>query len=254
MICLLRTAPARSLTLPTLAGALLISAQVAAQETVRGEAERLIADRPGLGDGAWTIAPDVWLLELGATASDTGPDRIGETSALLRIGVADFELRLSLPAPVFSVAGEDTQFTDAGLGIKLPLGDAANWQWALIAGLGYPTGTDAVTDEELNGYATLVGETALSGNLGFTLNLGAATPVAGGDTELSLLPTLSLAVNDDVAIYAGYAGYFADQDQHWGETGLTVAVGRDLQWDINCAYDFENDAWFAGVGLAWRWR
>lgn len=220
----------------------------------RAEAERLIADRPGLGDGAWVIAPDVWLLELGSSLVDTGPQRIGEASALLRIGLADYELRLALPSPVFSIDGEDTQYTDFGLGIKLPLTETEHWTWALIAGISFPTGTDAVTNEELNGYATLAGETSLSRALDFTVNVGAATPVGGGDSEFSFLPTFSLSVNEDVAVYGGYAGYYGENDQHWAEAGITVAVGEDLQWDINAAYDVEHDVWFAGVGLAWRWR
>lgn len=220
----------------------------------RVEAERLIADRPGLGDGAWTIAPDVWLLELGTSLVDTGPQRIGESSALLRVGLADYELRLALPSPVFSIDGEDTQYTDFGLGIKLPLSETEHWSWALIAGISFPTGTDAVTNEELNGYATLAGETSFSKALDFTVNVGAAAPVGGGDSVFSFLPTLSLSVNEDVAVYGGYAGYYGESDQHWAEAGVTVAVGRDLQWDINAAYDVEHDVWFAGIGLAWRWR
>ncbi len=105
-----------------------------------------------------------------------------------------------------------------------------------------------------SGSLTLVGETALGDSTGLTVNLGAAVG-EDSDRTLIVIPTLSYPIASNVSGYAGYGGYFNEEgDEHWIETGLAFSAGADLQWDVNSAYDVENDQWFLGVGLSWRWR
>ncbi len=224
----------------------------AQESSQRSPSPTIVSDRPGLGNGARVVGPGVWQLETGATLTDSGPDRFASGSALLRVGLSNLELRLTLPSPQVSDSG-DAEVADLGLGFKLPLGNDA-WRWGLVGDVTLPTGSDAATADEVTGSLTLVGETALGDSTGLTVNLGAAVG-EDSDRTLILIPTLSYPIASNVSGYAGYGGYFNDaRDEHWVETGLAFSAGADLQWDINSAYDVENDQWFLGVGLSWRWR
>lgn len=235
---------------------LVLSPAARAADSAREPAPALSSDRPGLGDGTWVLAPGVWQAELGATARETGADRIGEGTALLRVGLSSTELRVYLPSPFLSVEGAGTELGDLGLGLKVPLARSMDWRWSVVAGATVPTGTDAVSADEAGGFATLVGETSLTERLALAINAGTSLTFDRADeATFSFIPTLSWPLAGKVSAYAGYAGYFGDDgDQHWLETGVAIGESADLQWDINSAYDTENDAWFLGVGVSIRWR
>jgi hypothetical protein len=142
------------------------------------------------------------------------------------------------------------------VGFKLPLTTSENWRWSMVGGAFFPTGTDAVRADEPSGFATLVGETLLTDTLALTINTVASAPLGSADdASLSLISTLSRPLTGTLSAYAGYAGFYADSgDEHWLETGVAIGENADLQWDLNSAYDFENDVWFVGVGISLRWR
>jgi len=238
-----------------LCGALLASADPAHSQN-RAPANTVVSDRPGLGDGAWVLAPGVWQAEIGLTLQEGGTDRIGIGSALVRWGLSPLEIRFYLPSPLISVEPDGTEVGDLGLGAKVRLSAGERWRWSLVGGATLPTGSDGGTTDEATGFATLVGETSLTEVWGFTLNAGANAPFDSSDRAvLSFIPTLSASLTDAVSAYAGYAGFFQDGgDQHWLEGGIAGTVGMDVQWDLNSAYDGRNDTWFMGIGLAVRWR
>ncbi|MEO1078858.1 MAG: transporter [Pseudomonadota bacterium] len=244
-------AAAGSQSLPLLS--VIPGASVLAQEpALRSASPTIVSDRPGLGNGAWVVGPGIWQLETGATLADSGPNRAVNGSALLRVGLSNSELRMTLPSPQVSTDSGDTDVADLGVGFKVPLGDGS-WRWGLLGDATLPTGSDAGTADEVTGTLTLVGETALGDRAGFTVNLGASAGEHSDATAI-LVPTLSFRLTNAVSSYAGVAAYFADeQDEYWVETGFAVSMGTDFQWDINSAYDVENDQWFLGIGLAWRW-
>jgi len=245
-----------------LAGTLLaiasaaVTINAAAADVSREAAASITPDRPGLGDGAWVVAPGVWQLETGLTLVDAGSDRQGEGSALLRLGLPAYELRITLPSPLWSVDPGGTEFADLGLGFKVPLGASDEWVWALVANATVPTGTDGASDDEVTAALTLVGEHPLGERTGFTINLGGAAPLdSASDGNLSLIPTLSFQLAETLSAYAGYGGYFDDDDkQHWLEAGFTLVPEGNLQWDLNSAYEVESADWFLGVGFSWRWN
>lgn len=222
----------------------------------RDPAPGIFSDRPGIGDGAWVVAPGVWQAEVGLTLQDVGPDRIGAGSALVRFGLPPLEIRFYLPSPLFSVEPDGTEVGDLGLGVKVPVVLGESWRWSVVGGATLPTGTDGGTADQATGFATVVGETSLTEAVGFALNAGVSSPFETGElATLSLIPTLSTGLTGTVSGYAGYAGFFQDSgDQHWLEAGIAGTAGPDLQWDLNSAYDVENETWFLGVGLAKRWR
>ena len=224
----------------------------------RDPAPALASDRPGLGDGAWVLAPGSLQLEVGGRLREFGGTRGGEGTALVRRGLAAVELRLYLPSPLTLEGdddGSDVQWGDLGLGVKLPAGSAAGWDWSIVAAGTVPTGSASVTADALTGFATLVGETRLSDTVAFALNAGAAASAASSDSSsLSLIPTFTWSVSDAVAFYGGYAGFYGPgDDEHWVEAGFATAVSRNLQWDFNSAYDTGSGDWFVGIGFSRRW-
>ncbi len=222
----------------------------------RQPAASITSDRPGLGDGAGVVGPGVWQAEMGLTFRDTGPQRLGEGTALVRGGFSAAELRLYLPTPSYSNDTDSAELGDIGVGFKLPISESEAWRWSLVGGAFFPTGTDGATADETSGFATLAGETSLSDNLFLALNGGVSQSFETSDgTTWSFLPTFSTGITDTVSAYAGYAGYYSDDgDEHWGEAGIFVSLSPDVEWGINSAYDVENDAWFIGVGFSKRWR
>lgn len=222
-------------------------------------APSIASDRPGLADGAWVLAPGVWQIEIGGRLREFDATRGRETSALLRHGVGELELRVYLPSPVSTRVDNnswsDAQWSDLGLGVKLPLGSAADWDWSVVAAATMPTGSSGVTADAVTGFATLVGETRLSDELAFSLNAGASASAESSEgSSLSLIPTLTLSLSDRMSIYGGYAGFYGPgDDQHWLEAGVVTVAGRHFQWDINSAYDTQSGDWFFGLGFSRRW-
>lgn len=224
----------------------------------RDPAPALASDRPGLGDGAWVMAPGALQLEVGGRLREFGGTRGGEGTALLRRGLAGAELRLYLPSPLTSQGDDDPsglQWSDLGVGVKLPVGSANGWDWSVVAAGTLPTGSASLTADAVTGFATLVGETRLTDSVAFAVNAGAAASAATSDANtLSLIPTFTWSVSDAVALYGGYAGFYRPgSDEHWVEAGFATAVNRNLQWDLNSAYDTESGDWFFGIGFSRRW-
>ncbi|MEM1145098.1 MAG: transporter [Pseudomonadota bacterium] len=229
----------------------LIGPVLAQNSQSREVSSTIVSDRPGLGDGAWVIGPGLQQFEMGATLSDSGPDRFGVGSGVLRAGLADFELRLALPSVQFDSDSGESEYGDLGVGFKAPISDGS-WRVSAIGGVTLPTGSDGATADEVTGALAILGETALTDRTGLTINVGAAMG-EDSDTTLILIPTLSRQLTPKVSGYAGFGGFFADeQDQHWIEGGFAINAGADLQWDLNSAYDLENDQWFVGIGFSWR--
>lgn len=226
---------------------------------VREPAPSIGSERPGFGDGAWVLAPGVWQMEAGARLRDFDDARAWEGSALLRRGLADLELRLYLPALLSmerdSDSWSDAHWSDLGLGLKLPLGGAAGWDWSVVGAATLPTGSSSVTADTVTGFVTLVGETRLNDRIGFALNTGAsASAESSSTTSLSFIPTFTVGVSERASVYGGYAGFYGTgEDQHWLEAGIATAASPLFQWDINSAYETQSGDWFFGVGFSRRW-
>lgn len=250
---------ARTLVL-TGVGATLMSATATAAQT-RDPAGTIVSDRPGLGDGSWVLAPGVLQAELGITRSDLGAISIGDGSALVRIGFAPLELRLTLPTLSYAPDAviNQTGVGDLGLGTKIGLSRSSTWSSSIVAGVSLPTGSAGFGSDETGASASLLVETGLTDLIGLAVNAGyGATFDEFGDGVVSLIVTPGFPLGTNLSGYAGWAGYFGtgefSTDQNFIEAGIAGTRGANLQWDVNSGFDVSTDSWFVGFGLAIRRR
>jgi len=224
------------------------------------EAESIVSDRPGLGDGAHVIGRGVKQLEFGLDVSDAGPAKafsIGQS--LLRFGMGRWEARI-LPGSAVISDGE-SGLVDPAIGAKVRLNDAESAvQWSGVASASLPLGSDGYTADDVGLGGTLIAEGALSEDVAVAVNVGYGFFAdAAGDGTLSVLVTPGFAIPsvDGLGAYAGWAGFFgAGSDRHVAEAGLAYSPDLDTQLDINVGVDVgdQADGWFFGVGIARRWR
>jgi hypothetical protein len=219
----------------------------------------IASDRPGLGNGAYVMAPGEWQAELGGTIEARPNDEFLVGSALVRIGFEALELRVFVPS-IYGLYSDDfLEIGDLGIGAKIPVELAVEgWRWAATAALTVASGTDAVSAGDTGGRAGFVGETSLSETVGLALNAGYGFGFDHfGDGTLSLLatPTFALTAFEGLSLYVGYAAYLRPgDDAHVIEWGLAKMKGADRQWDLNAGYDRGGNTWFLGVGVAQRNR
>lgn len=225
----------------------------------REEPDTLVADRPGLGDGAHVIGEGVVQAELGMQIEAVVNDEYLAGTSVLRMGLSALELRFTIPSLLLLNQGRFLQLGDLGVGAKVPLGAAwGGWDWAAIGGLTFATGSERVTAGETTASGMLIAERAVTKGMGLALNAGYAFPFDGvGDGTLALIATPVFAVpgREGMAFYLGYGGFFTKgDDTHFIEWGLTRLDGPDRQWDLNAGYDPGGHNWFLGVGVTQRRR
>lgn len=236
-----------------------------AEEEEAGSADEdlrfsLNSDRPGLGDGAHVMAPGVWQAELGGQLARDVVDRYSFGQALVRRGFDSFEMRFYANSLVIvdDPVGSDMGLEDFGLGVKVPFGEPAKWNWAFLGLLSAPTGGDAISSREWMGGATIIGETALVGPLSFALNAGYVFPFSGvGDGTFAVIVTPGFPIPGAPRLngYAGVASYLQPgDDANYVEAGLTYARSADTQIDLNWGVDTDSRGWFLGLGWSRRWR
>ncbi len=232
------------------------SAPLAGQSTIT-------SDRPGLGSGSAVIAPGMLQFELGGEYADDGEDadRISLGQALVRYGVADgFEIQGLLGSftvlRASDVSTEGVQDIGFGAKVRLPsLGGA--WSWSLLGSVLLPTGATAFTADAVVPSVSLLADLGLTDRLGLAVNVGTSGFASDAGDQVSLIVTPSLALPGDrpMALFAGYAGYFAagDADLHFAEAGVTWLRGADLQLDLNGGIEVDTGVYFIGIGVAKRW-
>lgn len=221
------------------------------------------SDRPGLGSGSVVVAPGMLQFELGGEYADEGEDadRIALGQALVRYGVVDgFELQGLLGSFTVlragDVAAEGIQDIGMGAKVRLPApGDA--WSWSLLGSVLLPTGGSLFTADAVVPSVTLLADFAVADGVGLAINVGSSgfASKAGDQVSLIVTPSVSLPGDRPLAIFAGYAGYFAsgDADLHFAEAGLTWLRGPDLQLDLNAGVEVDTGVYFVGIGVARRW-
>lgn len=236
------------LTLP-LISVLLWPTTVLAQDPIS-------ADRPGLGDGASTVADGTAQIELGAAASndDFGPNgEVGQV--LLRYGIGNvFELRGGVGSFAFDAPG--TEYTGTSVGGKLRLLQSPLSTLSVVSTWELPTGTGFFDADNVAQTLKLAYDGALGEDLGLSINAGTSFPYTD-DTDLSYLfiPTLSFDINDRMGGYVGYAGFYTDGlNTNYVEAGVTVLSNLNTQLDVNTGLQVDEyqGAFFVGIGLAHR--
>lgn len=242
---------------------------VAAQERspVRPD---LVTDRPDFTESSDVVIPGLVQFESGLTYEADTRDgvrtrNLSVPGALLRIGVAPrVELRLGGDGFLWQSIGElsATGFSDVEVGVKIRLLDQqrAGIDLALIPMASLPLGGDGFTSGGID--PTLKVTWARSVPAGFdvsgNVNLASVTDEAGRFTQRAV----SVSVGHDLfgrwgAFVEGYAFTPMERDAPAGVTlngGVTCAVGRDLQFDVEMGKGVTAAApdWFVGFGFVAR--
>ena len=143
-----------------------------------------------------------------------------------------------------------------GAKVRLPApGDA--WSWSLLGSVLFPTGGTPFTADAVVPALTLLADLAVAEAFGLAINVGSSgfASDAGDQVSLIVTPSMSLPGDRPLAIFAGYAGYYAsgDADLHFAEAGLTWLRGSDLQLDLNAGVEVDTGVYFVGIGVARRW-
>ncbi len=230
----------------------------------REPSSTISSDRPGLGDGAYVLAPGVWQAELGLGIDGDGGGRsysIGQ--GVLRFGLSGFEARL-YPNSYVMLRGQgpsDSGFQDVGVGLKVPLSASdGGIRASVVAGVTLPTGSDLLTADEATGFSTLVLEGALSDQVGLAVNLGYAfsfDDAGAGPITLIVTPGFPISGVEGLSGYVGYAGFVFPEEwaaEHVLEAGLAYLANADMQLDLNGGWNPDSDTWFFGAGVAIRRR
>jgi hypothetical protein len=215
----------------------------------------ITADRPGFGDGASVLAPRTVQIGAGAVAATDDFGANGEIGqVLLRVGVTEF---LEVRGGVGSAAidAPDLEYTGTSLGAKLRLVQQPTSTVSLVSSWSLPTGSGAFTSDVVAQTLKLAVDGALGEDLTLSVNGGATVPYDDGDPVYQLIPTLTIAVNETVGAYVGYAGFYADgPNANFVETGVTLLSSLDTQLDLNTGLQIDDngDAFFIGAGIAHR--
>ncbi len=220
-------------------------------------AETILPDRPGWGDAAHVLGLGVTQLEVGLEVSfDRDANLITVGQSLIRYGMSGFEIRV-LPGSIV-ISDEDQGAVDPAVGLKVPLVHGDGPQVSAVLATTLPIGSDIFSARSTTGAATLIGEFALTSELGLSLNAGYGFRFDDfDDGSIAIIVTPGLSINgvQGLSAYAGYAGFLTeDGNAHFIEAGLALASNADTQLDLNWGMQIDSRGWFLGAGVAHRWR
>ena len=190
--------------------------------------DTIIADRPGIGSGAYVLKSYLIQLESGIEFSKSpNVEQYNLGQLLLRYGIPLFEIQAALNSYIIqNTPGQNTNgLQDFALGIKAPLVSAFDGLLitSLLAKVNLPVGESFLTsDEFFPSFITF---------------------------------TNSFAVNSAWGIYFGYAGFYSSANEtHIIEAGTTLIQENNVQYDINSGFDLEKENYFIGIGVAVRFK
>jgi hypothetical protein len=223
--------------------------------------ENYTPDRPGIGNGSAVTEKGVFGLETGVlvtTSEFVNQFDIGQM--LLRLGVFDgFEVRAllnSYTTQSFDRTNVERKgFNDIGLAAKYNFftSDEGNTSVSALGKISFPVGSEAFTNNEIIPSLFVLADQSITEFVGVSSNLG-YTPSVGDEEDnwlFTLTPSFTVPSQQNVGIYAGYAGiYSSGTNQQYIEGGVTLTVNDGAQIDINSGYELESETFFIGVGFA----
>jgi hypothetical protein len=233
--------------------------------------EQIVTDRPDFTESAISVDPGRVQLETGLTRTEAGElqtTNLGEV--LVRIGWTDrLELRLGVNSyvSVDGPDGSDSGFEDSTVGIKLelkrPAGGAGKSvpEIAMLLDTTLPTGTADSSQSGLQPRLILAFGWTLSETLSLGVNFGASYASADDARffEGSGSVALGIALSESWGAFVEYYGFHPEssggESTHFGDTGLTFLISDDFQLDLRIggAFSGDDDDFFVGFGLAYRW-
>ncbi len=226
----------------------------------------LTTDRPGIGVGSGVVPRATLQLE-GGFGYDRAPHFNGYSfgQLLVRYGLTPLvELRVGLPSyriEHYRRNVEQTGFEDPLVGFKVALHGSTNPRdpsVAVLLELRLPVGNQDFQAPSIQPIATLALDWPLLPQLSFSSNGTVMSYwIAGRRTDEGLITaTLSITLSEVLpsSAYFGYAQRFIPgQNQHYLESGLTLLLTPDLQFDINGGVGLhQREHYFIGAGLVRR--
>lgn len=225
------------------------------------QAQSFSPDRPGIGNGSFITPQNMLGVEAGfqyTTSEFTNQVDIGQV--LLRYGLAEkVEVRAlinsyvstTFDGPVESISG----FQDMSAGLKYNfIGENRSTSVSGLVEFSFPVGSDEYTNDEVVPSMVILADRSLNELWGISSNFGYNFGPGSLDDNwfYTFTPSFSFPSNESIAGYFGYAGmYFGNNfNRHWLEGGLTYALERGAQLDVNLGYETEAEVLFIGAGFA----
>lgn len=223
---------------------LLLALTAAAQE------ETIVADRPGLADGATTLSARAVQIETGVNVESAG-DTFTTLPTLLRIGLHD-QLELRIESDVFGFMDGENDVAPVAVGVKYRFREQP-FPLALIASIQPPSGGDAFGADGFDGSVRLVSDLELTG--GFTLTPNAGVAIVEGEGAVAVVAASLERSFGDVTPFIDFeatgggdddASLIIDGGAAWlrGMTQLDVSVGFGVAGD--------SPDWFLSAGISRR--
>lgn len=239
----------------------LLLALLAAPAAAEEEREPLVTDRPDVAESAVTVGVGTVQLETGLfyERARGGDPELLATPTLLRIGTGpDTEIRFESDGLLF----EDSRrrVADLAVGMKWNLLDEEALALGVLAHLRLPTGSAAFRAEAVEPEVKLLLDADLDDRWGLGFNVGAALPQDTGTRFLQPGFALSLGreVGDGVRLYGEVFGVGPDSlggpFLMGADTGITVLLSSDVQWDFSYARGLSGEGldWGLGTGVSAR--
>jgi Putative MetA-pathway of phenol degradation len=211
----------------------------------------LITDRPDFTESAFVVGRGTVQLEGGATYGDFGAESATTLPELLvRWGITRrVELRFLTPTYAWldGTDGSTSGFLNMALGAKIALNDGeGDGFWgrtgaALLVATTVPTGSSALSSDELQPTATLSLAWELSEAVGFGTNIGWARPEEDGRRFNTFFASVAAGVGVAKNTSVFFELVFFDRERDRGpststfQTGVTYLVNPDFQLDLRVA-------------------
>lgn len=217
-------------------------------------------DRPDRTEYTSIVSPGRVQFESGV---ETGRERSGDShldlpQMLVRIGLAErVELRLEGAGGLAGGGAEHGPWMlrTPSLGTKVGLGEggACRVRSALVARIGLPS---LAVDGTAQPYSELaiVLEREFDNGIGLGGNAGLEWEDPGRAPVIAGSLSATFCINAELAFYAELYSAFpgtARADHRWG-SGLTWAIGNDVQLDASGGKGFQGQGWFLGAGVSYR--
>jgi hypothetical protein len=211
----------------------------------------IVADRPGLADGAGVVGRGTAQLELGIS-HEGADDSLLTLPTLLRLGITDrFELRVE--SGVLGLSSGDHDWVPVAVGFKWRMRDG-DIPLSLIASIQPPSGGGPFTSYDFEGGVRLVSDIDLGSGFSLTPNLGVGLAEGGGTTAV-----VAASLGREVGNASPFIDFEVQNDQD--ETSMIVDGGiawivrQDTQLDVSAGVNVSGAAypdWFVSAGVSRR--
>ncbi|GJL54120.1 MAG: hypothetical protein NPIRA02_12520 [Nitrospirales bacterium] len=227
-------------------------------------------DRPGIGDTAYLVPKGYVQFEGGLTyqhdRTGTPSERtttVSTPNTLLRFGFFDgMELRLLGGEYIYEKTGsENVTNHDHGvsapvIGTKLQLTEQGPGmpQTAVFFNLTLPYGSNGLHPNEVTPDFKVAGNYALSDQVSWELNLGAAWEDGVDEITGFYTTALGIAITDTFSPFAEFFGNMNGPSIHGFDAGFTYRVLPTVQLDLSGGPALTDEAtdWFIAAGISFR--